>query len=98
MWPLIKFLRGLKKTFLQRVRGTAASEDPTPQLWQLWGAHIRRELRGRRCLHKSSFQPLTQNPVRWETKGNRCLPHFQAGRRWVSTPDERWVKKSLFEI
>lgn len=30
MWPLIKFLRGLKKTFLQRARGTAASKDPLP--------------------------------------------------------------------
>lgn len=36
----------------------------------------------------------------WKAKGESeeaAVPHFQAGQRWVSSPDERWVK-SLFEL
>lgn len=38
MWPLTKFLRGLKKTFIPTAEVKRhLSKDPTPQLWQLYG-------------------------------------------------------------
>lgn len=87
MWPLIKFLRDLKKTFVLQ------SKDPTPQLWRLWRGEAVlenephktiRNSQGRRSWSVVSkwVRSLPPSYVKWESntkegiKGSQSLTHF----------------------